>query len=230
MADLGELERRLGVPFRDRSLLEQALLHRSYLHENPELKYSNERLEFLGDAVLGLVVAEKLFLTSPDSSEGEMTRARAALVREETLARLAGGLKLGKYLRLGKGEEKSGGRRKPGNLARALEALIGALFLDQGLGVSRRFILRIISEEVSGWPLPAAADAKTKLQEMVQARRLAAPVYELVSQEGLPHDRTFTVTVRVGDRMLGSGSGKSKKVAETEAAAVALARLECDGG
>jgi ribonuclease-3 len=228
LADSGELERQLGVSFGDRSLLEQALLHSSYVNENPELKYSNERLEFLGDAVLGLVVAERLFLDSPDFSEGGLTRARAALVREETLACLAGGLDLGEYLYLGKGEEKSGGRYNPRNLARALEAIIGALFLDQGMGVARQFILRIISEEVSGLQLPAAVDFKTNLQELVQSRQQAAPVYELVSEAGLPHDRIFTIAVRVGDQVLGTGSGKSKKIAETEAAAAALARLERD--
>lgn len=218
----------MGVSFGDRQLLEQALRHSSYVNENPELEYSNERLEFLGDAVLGLVVAERLFLDSPDFSEGGLTRARAALVREETLARLGEGLELGKYLHLGKGEEKSGGRYNPRNLARALEALIGALFLDQGMGVTGRFILRIIGEEVSGSQLPAAVDSKTSLQELVQSWQQAAPVYELVSEAGLPHDRVFTIAVRVGDRVLGTGSGKSKKMAETEAAAAALARLEPD--
>ena len=132
MADLAALQKTLGLQFKDPSLLEQALVHSSYVNENPELgAFSNERLEFLGDAVLGLVVAEKLYQDSPDFTEGEMTRFRAALVREETLARIASGLRLGEHLCLGKGEEKSGGRRKPRNLARVLEALIGAVFLDR---------------------------------------------------------------------------------------------------
>ncbi|MFH0941857.1 MAG: ribonuclease III [Chloroflexota bacterium] len=220
-AGLAELERRLGVSFADRSLLEQALRHSSYINENPGLGQSNERLEFLGDAVLGLAVAERLFRDDPDATEGEMTRARAVLVREETLAGLAGSLGLGEYLRLGKGETGSGGRHKSRNLARVLEAVIGALFIDRGFEVSREFILGLLGKEFSKLKILADVDYKTRLQELVQARQQPSPVYELVSEVGLPHALTFTVMVRVGERVLGTGSGKSKKVAETEAARVA---------
>ncbi len=206
--------------------MEQALCHSSYVNENTELKYSNERLEFLGDAVLGLVVAERLFLLFSEYDEGWLTKARANLVCEETLAGLAEGLELGKYLYLGKGEEKSGGRRNPRNLARVLESLIGALFLDRGMAVARHFILWIINEEVLGLQLDVARDCKTKLQEMVQSRQMAAPVYQPVSEEGPPHARIFTVTVMVGGQVLGTGSGKTKKIAETEAASAALERME----
>lgn len=216
-ADLAELERRLGVSFEDRSLLEQALRHSSYLNENPGLGQSNERLEFLGDAVLGLVVAERLFLDGPGASEGEMTRARAALVCEETLSGLADSLGLGEYLRLGKGETGSGGRHKSKNLARVLEAVIGALFIDRGLEASREFILGILGKEFSKLKT-ASLDYKTRLQELVQSHKQPSPVYELVSEVGLPHARTFTVVVWVGERILGTGAGKSKKMAETEAA------------
>lgn len=224
--DLAELERRLGVSFKDRSLLEQALRHSSYVNENPALGQSNERLEFLGDAVLGLVTAERFFRDAPDATEGEMTRARALLVWEETLSGLAGSLGLGEYLRLGKGEEGSGGRHKSKNLARVLEAVIGALFIDWGLESSREFVLRLFDKEFAKLKMPAAVDYKTRFQELVQACQQLSPVYELVSEVGLPHARTFTVAVKVAGRVLGTGSGKSKKVAETEAARVAWGTLE----
>ncbi|MFA5317077.1 MAG: ribonuclease III [Dehalococcoidales bacterium] len=226
MADLAELEKCLGVSFRDNSLLERALIHSSYINENPGMGQSNERLEFLGDAVLGLVVAERLFREYPDASEGEMTRARAAMVCEETLAGLADSLRLGEYLSMGKGEAGSGGHRKSKNLARVLESVIGALFLDGGLKATRQFILRLLKSEFSSLKIMATIDYKTRLQEVVQASKQPAPVYELVSETGLPHERTFTVAVIVGERVLGTGSGKSKKVAETEAAQAALLRLE----
>ncbi len=147
MADLAALQQTLGISFNDSSLLEQALVHSSYVNENPGIApASNERLEFLGDAVLGLTVAEKLYQDFPHSAEGEMTRLRAALVRGNTLARVARTIKLGDYLYLGKGEEASGGRRKPANLAGALEAMIAAVFLDQGLTITRDFILRLFNE------------------------------------------------------------------------------------
>jgi ribonuclease-3 len=224
-SDLAALEQWLGVTFHDRSLLEQALRHSSYINENPGAGQSNERLEFLGDAVLGLVVAEKFFRDSPGATEGEMTRARAVLVREDTLASLSADLRLGDYLRLGKGEEGSGGRRKPKNLARVLEAVIGALFLDRGIAASRDFILRLFHREFAKLSAPAAVDYKTRLQELVQSREQTSPVYETVSEEGLPHARTFTAVVKVAGKVVGTGSGKTKKSAETEAARMAWEKL-----
>jgi len=144
LADLAALQDILGVSFNDPSLLEQALVHSSYVNENPDLALaSNERLEFLGDAVLGQIVAEKLYQDSPHSTEGEMTKLRAALVCRDTLTRLARATKVGDYLYLGKGEEASGGQRKPANLAGALEAIVAAIFLDQGSATTRNFILRL---------------------------------------------------------------------------------------
>lgn len=224
-SDVAELEKRLGVSFKDRSLLELALCHSSFINENPGLGQSNERLEFLGDAVLGLVVAERLFRDNPDAAEGEMTRSRAILVREETLAVLAGSLGLGDYLCLGKGEEGSGGRNKSKNLARVLEAVIGAIFLDRGFVTSKEFILRLFAREFAKLKSPAI-DYKTRLQELVQSCQQPSPVYELVSEVGLPHDRTFTVAVKVTGRVLGTGSGKTKKTAATEAARAAWEKLE----
>ncbi len=227
MADLAALQQVLGISFNDPSLLEQALVHSSYINENPGLApTSNERLEFLGDAVLDLVVAEKLYQDLPRSAEGEMTRLRAALVRQDTLARMARTIKLGDYLYLGKGEEASGGRRKLANLAGALEAMIAAIFLDQGSTTTKEVILRLFNEELQKVAdQGAGVDYKSQLQELIQAREQQTPAYQLVEAMGPDHDKRFTVEVRIGDTVLGRGSGKSKKVAETEAARAALEQL-----
>ena len=227
MADLAALQQTLGISFNAPSRLEQALVHSSYVNENPDfVPDSNERLEFLGDAVLGLVITEKLYQDFPYSTEGEMTRLRAALVRRDTLARMARTIKLGDYLYLGKGEEASGGRRKPANLAGALEAMIAAIFLDQGSTTTREVILRLFNEELQKVASRGGGvDYKSQLQELIQAREQQTPAYQLVEAMGPDHDRRFTVEVRAGDTVLGRGSGKSKKVAETEAARAALEQL-----
>jgi ribonuclease-3 len=226
MADLAALQQTLGVSFNDPSLLEEALVHSSYVNENPAVATPNERLEFLGDAVLGLVIAEELYRRLPRSSEGEMTALRSSLVRRDALSRLAKAINLGDYLYLGKGEEASGGRRKPANLAGALEAVIAAIFLDQGLTITRTFILRLMAKELNqairGGIEP---DYKSQLQELVQARYQQTPVYQVIEAMGPDHDRSFTVEVRVGDTVLGRGSGKNKKSAEEEAARSALDQL-----
>ena len=230
MADLAALQQALGISFSDLSLLEQALVHSSYINENPGFApTSNERLEFLGDAVLGLVVTEKLYQDFPHSDEGEMTRRRATLVRGSTLARVARAIKLGDYLYLGKGEEASGGQRKPANLAGALEAMIAAIFLDQDSTTTEEVILRLFNEELQKVAdQGAGVDYKSQLQELIQAREQQTPAYQLVEAMGPDHDRRFTVEVRAGDTVLGRGSGKSKKVAETEAARAALEQLATD--
>jgi ribonuclease-3 len=227
LADLIELQQTLGVSFSDLSLLEQALVHSSYINENPGFALiSNERLEFLGDAVLGLVVAEELYWDFPQFSEGELTRLRAALVRRETLARVARAIRLGDYLYLGKGEEASGGRGKPSNLAGALEAVIASVFLDQDLTVTKELILRLFNEELERVVSRGAeVDYKSQLQELAQAKQQPAPAYQVVEATGPAHDRRFTVEAKIGDTVLGRGSGKSKKTAETEAARSALQRL-----
>jgi ribonuclease-3 len=223
MASLDVLQKTLGIMFNDTSLLEQALVHTSYVNENPGLNLtSNERLEFLGDAILGLIIAEELFQRFPDLSEGEMTKIRSSVVRRDALSRVAKAISLGDYLYLGKGEEASGGRRKPANLASALEAIIAAIFLDQGLIAARDFVLRAAGQKLNkGTEL----DYKSRLQELLQARQQLKPVYQVIAIAGPAHDRTFTVEVRVGGKILGKGSGKSKKAAETKAARSALARL-----
>lgn len=230
MSELVELQNSLGVSFDDLSLLEQALVHSSYVNENPGFaSVSNERLEFLGDAVLGLVIAEELYLSLPLLSEGEMTRVRAILVRRDSLARLARSLGLGNFVYLGKGEEASGGRRKPRNLASTLEAVVAAIFLDQGLVAARDFIVRLFADELNRvFSQGIRIDYKSQLQEFMQARQQSAPVYEVVAAEGPAHDMKFTVEVRLGDTVLGRGSGKSKKMAEAEAAYLALQKFGAD--
>ncbi len=227
MADLAALQQTLGVSFNDLALLEQALVHSSYINENPDFApVSNERLEFLGDAVLGLVVAEKLYQDFLHSDEGEMTRLRAALVSRDTLAHLARAISLGDYLYLGRGEEVSGGRRKPANLAGALEAVIAAVFLAQGPATTRDFIIRLLDTELQKVVSQGAGvDYKSQLQEVIQAREQQTPAYHVVEATGPDHDKRFTVEVRLGDTVLGRGSGTSKKVAETEAARSALEQL-----
>ncbi len=227
MADLATLQQVLGISFNDLSLLEQALVHSSYINENPDFApNSNERLEFLGDAVLDLVVAEKLYRDSPQFTEGEMTKLRAALVRQDTLAHMARAIGLGDYLYLGRGEEASGGRHKPTNLAGTLEAVIAAIFLDQGLDTTTDFILRLFNAEMQKViSYGSGVDYKSQLQELIQIKQAQTPVYHLVEAAGPDHDRRFTVEVRVGDTVLGRGSGKSKKRAETEAARSALEQL-----
>ena len=227
MADLAAFQKILGVSFERLSLLEQALVHSSYINENPHLApTSNERLEFLGDAVLDIVITERLYHDLPSSAEGELTKLRADLVCRDTLARVAKAIRLGDFLYLGKGEEASGGRHKPVNLAGGLEAVMAAVFLDQNSAVAKEFILRLFEEELEKTVTQGGeADYKSQLQEYIQAREQQTPAYHVVEAEGPDHDRRFTVEAKVGDTVLGRGIGKSKKAAETEAARSALERL-----
>ncbi len=227
MADLAALQQTLGVWFNDPSLLEQALVHSSYVNENPGFApASNERLEFLGDAILGFIVAEELYQRFSQFSEGEMTKLRSSLVRRDALSRMARAISLGNYLYLGKGEEASGGRHKPANLAGVLEAVIAAIFLDRGSATARDFVLRSADKELNKvLNQGVEADYKSQLQEIIQARQQQTPTYKVIEAVGPDHNRAFTVEVRVGDTVLGRGSGKSKKVAETEAARSALDQL-----
>ncbi len=230
MADLASLQENIQVFFKDCSLLEQALVHSSYINENPGVcPGHNERLEFLGDAVLGLVVAEKLYQDFPCLAEGEMTKRRSALVRRDTLARIARGIGLGGYLRMGRGEEAGGGRDNPANLAGAFEAVIAAVYLDGGLEKAGGFILRLLDKELLAVSRRITEmNYKSRLQELLQSRQQPTPVYRVVSETGLAHDKVFSVEVLSDDSMLGRGSGKSKKLAETEAARSALERLSND--
>ena len=230
MADASEVHNRLGESFSQGSLMEQAFVHRSYLNENPLFTGpSNERLEFLGDALLGFIVAEKLYKEFPDLPEGSLTEIRASLVCRDTLAELASSLRLGDRLLLGQGEEMNRGRSKPGNLSNAMEALIGALYLEQGLEATRTFVMAQLKPHLdrakAGQIVP---NYKAMLQEFVQGQGRPTPVYRLVEARGPDHDRQFTAEILVEGEVLGVGEGKSKKTAENQAARAAWARLRCD--
>ena len=227
MATRSALEERLGVKFKDPALLHLALVHSSYLNENPDqAPQSNERLEYLGDAVLGLLVADDLFSAYPDLDEGRLTELRTQLVRRDTLAKAARRLHLGEALLLGRGEEGGGGRGRPTNLAHAYEAVVGAIFLDGGLAGARRFVRRSLRSEFEQVDRAFPLDAKSRLQEIAQSRYQTTPLYGLVGSEGPDHARRFTIEVIVDGRVLGVGEGTSKQQAEKEAARQALDRLE----
>ena len=227
---LEKLQETLGINFNDVSLLHQALVHGSYLHENPDFALpSNERLEFLGDSLLGFIIAEKLYTDFPDLAEGGMTKLRAALVRKETLARLASAMGLGDYLYMGCGEASSGGRAKQSILASALESLIGAILMDQGFDSCRAFVLRLFESALEkAIDERLAADYKSELQEIVQARHRVAPAYRTIRAVGPDHAKEFTVEVSVNGTVIGSGSGRSKRQAEKEAARAALQKISQD--
>lgn len=225
MKDITKLEDKLHISFRNSALLQQALVHRSYLNENPDFELrSNERLEFLGDSILSAVVAEKLYKDYPDLPEGDMTKLRSALVRGETLARIAGQqFSLENYLYLGRGEESSGGRARQSILADALEAVIGAVFMDQGFNVCRDLILRLYEGELEkAVSSSLTADFKSRFQEVAQSKYHEIPEYRVISAEGPDHAREFIVEVLIGGRVLGKGSGSSKREAEQGAARAAL--------
>jgi ribonuclease III len=230
LAGRNPVETRLGVRFKNRSLLDEALVHSSYVNERPDVTpVSNERLEFLGDAVLGLIVADELFAEFPSFDEGKLTELRTHLVRRDTLAEAGRRLDLGEALLLGKGEETGGGRERPTNLACAYEAVVGAIFLDRGLEATRRFIQQSLGPEfaiIGKQPFPS--DPKSALQEMTQAQYQAAPAYRLVKTEGPDHARRFTVEVVVAGRSLGTGRGSSKQQAEKDAAQKALDSLSAE--
>ncbi len=215
----------LGYEFRHLDLLDQALRHSSYAHENLEAGPSNEQLEFLGDAVLALTISDLLLTTFPQSSEGELSRRRAALVNARQLAALAKDLNLGAYLLLGRGEERQGGRKKASILADALEAILAAVFLDGGLKAAQELTRRWFSSIISRQGGLAWQDDKTALQELTQARYKIPPTYHLLEESGPGHERYFRVELRLGDRPLAQGEGPTKKRAEQAAARRGLAVL-----
>jgi len=227
LAKASDLEKRLGVKFKNKALLQQALVHSSYVNENPHLApESNERLEFLGDAVLGLVVADDLFAAFPGQDEGHLTELRTHLVRRDTLAKAARRMQLGADLLLGRGEEAGGGRGRPTNLAHVYESVTGAVFLDGGLTAARKFVRQSLGPELAemhqrNFPI----DPKSRLQELSQSRFQSPPHYRLVQAEGPDHARHFTIEVLVNGEVAGTGSGRSKQDAEKEAAGEALSRL-----
>lgn len=222
------IEEGLGVVFHDRSLLELALVHGSHINEAQEAEtQSNERLEFLGDAILGMVVAEALYQEWPDAGEGTLTATRSALVRRETLADVASELGLGAHLRMGRGEASSGGRHKEKNLADALEAVVAAVYLDQGYPAARAFVLRHLRPKFEQARVHGTApNHKAMLQEWLQSTGQPLPRYRVVSAVGPDHQKEFTAEALLHDTILGRGTGHSRKAAETTAARSALERLQ----
>ena len=218
------LEEKLGYTFQNRTLLENALTHSSCANESRGRLLSNERLEFLGDSILGMVVADHLYRNHPDLPEGELTRTRAALVCEESLVEVAQELGLGQYLQLGKGEEAGGGRQRPSIQADAVEAVLAAVYLDGGIGSARKIIQKyILSREVAGLTKPR--DYKTALQELVQRESGQVLRYRLTGEEGPDHNKRFFVEVDLNGVSIGAGNGRSKKEAEQMAAKTAVAAL-----
>ena len=226
VSDLAAFQNCLGFQFRDRHLLCLALTHPSVAHEANTAMAHNQRLEFLGDAVLQLVLTRELYEKFPAFDEGPLTKARAKLVNRRTLAEHARALGLGAHLILGHGEETHGGRERPSALADAFEALLGAIFLDGGFDAAREFILREFSPAFGKLSvLPTLENPKGELQELLQARSPLAPEYQTVSATGPDHDRVFECTVQHDGVELARGSGKSKKAAESDAALAALKKL-----
>ena len=217
---LDELRANLGVPDLAPEILERALTHRSYAYENGGLP-TNERLEFLGDSVLGVVVTETLYRTHPDLSEGRLAKLRAAVVNARALADVGRTLGLGSYVRLGRGEESTGGRDKASILSDTVEALIGAVYIDAGFEVATEVVHRLFDPViVAASKMGAGLDWKTSLQELAADASLGVPEY-LIEESGPDHQKTFTARVRVGDEIYGKGSGRSKKEAEQQAAETA---------
>ncbi|MBR5266750.1 MAG: ribonuclease III [Lachnospiraceae bacterium] len=222
---LKELQETIGYSFKNERLLSHALTHSSYANEKHwDKSKCNERLEFLGDAVLELLSSEYLFKNYPTKPEGEMTKLRASLVCEPTLAFCAEAISLGDYLFLGKGEDQTGGRKRPSVVSDAMEAMIGAIYLDGGLANAKEFVLRFILNDIEHKQL--FYDSKTILQEMVQAEFKDSLVYELLKEEGPDHNKTFDVCVKIGGRVIGHGIGRTKKAAEQVAAYHGICELK----
>jgi ribonuclease-3 len=231
MSQYADLQIRLGYAFADPALLKLALTHPSIAHEQGVPVQTNQRLEFLGDAVLQLALTRELYEKFPDVGEGPLTKARAKLVNRRTLAEHARHLGLGQYLILSKGEEQHGGRERLSALADTFEALLGAIFMDGGFNGARDFILREFGGAFGELcVIPILENPKGELQELVQSASSEAPQYHVVSATGPDHDRVFECTVHHGGVELARGQGKSKKTAESEAAAAALAKLRETGG
>lgn len=223
-----KLEERISYHFQNKALLEQALTHSSFTNEQKKVKTPNyERLEFLGDAVLELVSSEYLFQTAKNLPEGEMTKKRASMVCEPALAFCAKDLELGKFMRLGKGEESTGGRTRESIIADGMESLTGAIYLDSGMEEAKKFIYRFILNDLENKQL--FYDSKSNLQEVVQANFKEEISYEIAGESGPEHNKAFVARVKLGKDILGEGSGKTKKAAEQQAAYQALLKLRDKG-
>lgn len=228
--NISEFETGLGVTFKNKSLLTRALTHRSYLNENSALPFlDNERLEFLGDAILDFVAAEYLYQHYPEMAEGDLTSLRAAVVKGDTLARFAFAIDLPAHVLMSRGEEAARGRERAPLLAGAFEALIGALYLDQGLDAARALILRVLPTEAERvYHQRLDRDAKSMLQELAQGKLQITPQYQLVETRGPDHAKEFTIAVVIKNREYGRGTGRNKQTAEQEAARVALEALQSE--
>lgn len=226
-AALQELAAKIGHRFADLSLLDLSLTHPSYANENKKMTDDNQRMEFLGDSVLGLVVSEYLFLNN-SADEGDLTNAKIKLVQAGTLTERGHFLELGSYLLLGKGEEQSGGRQKPAILEDAIEAVLGAVFLDGGYEAAKAVIVIIFGNLLTDFSADhlTIRDFKSHLQEMVQSQKLPTPKYQTLSEEGPAHDPSFTSALIIDEKQICTGSGGSKKAAEQEAARKAIAIME----
>jgi ribonuclease III len=228
MTNLTKAEQALNLTFSDKALLQRALTHRSYINENPDYPLEdNERLEFLGDAILDFITGEYLYHHFPEMAEGQLTNFRSALVRTETLAKFASDLNLGEFLYLGKGEEEGGGRNRKAILCDAFEAMIGALYLERGIEFTRQFVQEMIEpalEEVLN--ADSQKDAKSRLQEVAQSHFQMTPTYRTIKEEGPDHAKEFTVEALVGEKSYGKGCGFSKQSAAQAAAEKALENLQ----
>ena len=225
--DLKQIQRQLHIQFHNQLLLKQAFTHASYVNEHRFSQHQdNERLEFLGDAVLELTVSEYLYNLFPTRPEGELTKLRAAIVCEPSLVKFAEALNFGQYILLGKGEELTGGRSRPALLADVFEAFIGALYLDQGIEAARSFLERFIFPQVSENGKLQMSDYKTELQELTQHHNMELLEYRIVEERGPAHEREFVSEVYMGSECIGRGNGRSKKEAEQQAASVALNQLK----
>jgi len=221
------LEGKLAYVFRDASLCETALTHKSWMNESQETERSdNERLEFLGDAVLALVTSDLLMRRFPEQPEGDLSKARAAIVNEAGLARVAELLALGQWIFLGRGEEQAGGRQKRSLLANAFEALIGSIYLDGGFTAAFEVTERLFAPIIAEVPSAASKDYKSRLQEIAQARLQKAPSYTVLSEQGPDHAKTFEVAILIGEKEYGRAFGRSKKEAQQNAAERALVIME----
>jgi len=227
MKDIADLEKRFGYVFKNRKLLTEALTHRSFYHENPDKSIThNERLEFLGDSVLGFVIVEYLFSSDKEFTESIMAKIKSYLVKESVLSEIADSISLGKYLKLGKGEEATGGRAKKSILADTIEALLGAVYLDGGYKKVKTIVLKLFRKEIDTlMDSTRFYDFKTELQEKTQLLFSVLPEYRVVKQEGEEHEKVFTIEVFIEGKKFGKGSGKSKKEAQTLAAREALSQL-----
>ncbi len=226
MPDLSSLQEKIGCVFKNTDLLRQAVTHKSYSNENPSYALgNNERLEFLGDIVLSLIISQTLFLRNPDLSEGDLSKMRAHVVNGLVLAGVARNVGLGPFLLLGEGEEKGAGREKTSILADALEAVIAAIYLDKGLCAAEQFVFMAYGDLLDPISLGKLSDYKTQLQEFCQEGGLALPIYDLVKESGPGHQKQYEIEIKIDDVSYGIGIGKSKKEAQQQSAKIALERV-----